>query len=298
MKMFDTDEISKFLSAEAIGSNFVIDKPMPLAAATKHSLTFVGDVIEFKNEYERALELKCAILAPKGTKVPKESKSTLILVDNPRSAFGKALNQFFIQRPSPGISSTATISKTAMIASTATIGAYTVIGDGVVIGDNVEIRNHVVIAANVVIGDRSLIKSHAVIGEEGFGIEKDEDGNNFHLPHIGSVVIGNDSEVGSFTTVCSGTIVPTEIGNFSKIDDHVHIAHNCKIGNNVLITACASISGSVQIDDDAWLGPNSTILQGLSIGAKSTLGIGSVAVRSIPMNEVRMGNPARRHLEH
>jgi UDP-3-O-[3-hydroxymyristoyl] glucosamine N-acyltransferase len=269
-----------------------------LALAVKKSLTFVGDVNDYKLEFEKALTFESVIIAPLGTFLPEQSKATLILVENPRSSFGKVIKQFFTRPNHPGIAPTAVVSPNAKIHESSSIGHYAVVGDGVVIGSNVEIRSHVVISSNVIIGDGCLIKSHAVIGEEGFGIEKDDNGNNFHIPHIGSVQIGNDSEIGSFTTVCSGTITPTKIGNFTMVDDHVHIAHNCKIGNNVIITACASVSGSVEIEDNAWLGPNSTILQGLTIGSKSTLGIGSVAVRSIPANEMRMGNPARRHLEH
>lgn len=298
MHTINSYEISKFLSANTLGNELPVDKPLPLAQAADKSLTFIGDANAYRLEFEKALKFESVIIAPLGTLLPEHSKATLILVENPRSSFGKVVQQFFTKPIRPGIASTAVISPNAKIHESSSIGEYTVVSDGVVIGANVEIRNHVVISSNVMIGDRSLIKSHAVIGEEGFGIEKDQEGNNFHIPHIGSVRIGNDSEIGSFTTVCSGTITPTEIGNFTMVDDHVHIAHNCKIGNNVIITACASVSGSVEIEDNAWLGPNSTILQGLTIGNKSTLGIGSVAVRSIPANEVRMGNPARRHLEH
>lgn len=298
MTEINTTRIAEFLAAQVLGPEIPITKPLPISIAENHSLTFVGDVDTFKSEFVRALGFKTAIIAPTGTELPTNSSATLILVEKPRSAFGKVIHEFYAKRTTPGIDATAKISPTATIHESSTVGAFSVIGDGVVIGPNVEIRNHVVISSNVRIGDRTLVKSHAIIGEEGFGIEKDEQNNNFHLPHIGSVIIGNDSEVGNFTTVCSGTITPTTIGNFTKVDDHVHIAHNCKIGNNVIITACASISGSVEIADNAWIGPNSTILQGLSIGSQSTLGIGSVAVRSIPENEVRMGNPARRHLEH
>jgi UDP-3-O-[3-hydroxymyristoyl] glucosamine N-acyltransferase LpxD len=293
METIKTSEITEFLSAKSLGNELDVDTPLPLVLAVNKSLTFVGDVKTFKLEFEKALKFDCAIIAPMGTFLPEQSKATLILVDNPRSSFGRVIKHFFTKPNRPGIASTAVVSPNAKIHESSSIGHYTVVGDGVVIGSNVEIRNHVVISSNVIIGDGCLIKSHAVIGEEGFGIEKDDNGNNFHIPHIGSVHIGNDSEIGSFTTVCSGTITPTKIGNFTMVDDHVHIAHNCKIGDNVVITACAEVSGSVEIEDNAWLGPNSSVLQGLTVGSKSTLGIGAVAVRSIPANEVRVGNPAR-----
>ena len=157
-----------------------------------------------------------------------------------------------------------------------------------------EIREHVVIGHDVRIGAHALIKSHAVIGEEGFGMERDADGDNIRIPHLGSVVIEDHVEVGNFTTVCSGTIAPTRVGDHTKIDDHVHVAHNCRIGRNVIITACAEISGSVVIEDDAWIGPNASVIQGVTLGRNSLLGIGAVAVKSVPDDEIRIATPARR----
>jgi UDP-3-O-[3-hydroxymyristoyl] glucosamine N-acyltransferase len=101
-------------------------------------------------------------------------------------------------------------------------------------------------------------------------------------------------EVGNFTTVCSGTITPTVVGDYTKIDDHVHVAHNCRIGRNVVITACAELSGSITMEDDVWIGPNASLIQGISVGKNALIGIGAVVTKSVPANEVQFGNPARR----
>ena len=101
-------------------------------------------------------------------------------------------------------------------------------------------------------------------------------------------------EVGNFCTICRGTIDPTVIRKGTKIDDHCHIAHNVQIGENVIITACAEVSGSVQIDNQSWIGPNASILNGVKIETKALVGIGAVVIRDIETNKHVLGNPARK----
>ena len=146
-----------------------------------------------------------------------------------------------------------------------TIGEYSVIGNNVVIGDGTEIRHHVVIGANTVIGKDCLIKSNTVIGEEGFGFERDKQGLPTRIPHLGRVIIGHSVELGALNTVMKGTIDDTIIEDHVKTDDHVHIGHNVRIGRGCLITACSEISGSVEIGEMTWLGPNCSVMNGISI---------------------------------
>ncbi|UOQ57715.1 transferase [Leucobacter allii] len=282
------------LSATLLGENLAVTTPAPLVDATAGTLTFVGDTQRFEAAFDAAARTGAVILAPVGTSLPEGASGALILVDNPRAAFGRTVARHFAPRTEAGVAPTARVDRTAVVHETAHIGEYTVVRAGAVIEAHAEIRDHVVIGRDVTVGEHALVKSHAVIGEEGFGIEKDEHGNNFHVPHIGSVRLGAHIEVGNFTTVCSGTIAPTVVGDYTKIDDHVHIAHNCRIGRNVIITACAEVSGSVTIEDDVWIGPNASVIQGLTLGKDALLGIGAVAVKSIPENEVRIGNPAKR----
>lgn len=286
--------LSAELGGTHLGPDAVIQGLSPLGEAATGQLTFAVDARKSADAVAAALAAGSIVLAPASTDRDALAAGTIILVDNPRSAFAVTLTRHFAPRPTPGIATTAIVHETAQVSPSASIGPYSVIGEGVVVADDVEIRAHVVIGRNVTIGRGSLVKSHAVIGEEGFGMEKDSDGNNIRIPHLGSVRLGDRVEVGNFTTVCSGTIAATTVGNYTKIDDHVHVSHNCRIGRNVIITACAEVSGSVVIEDDTWIGPNASIIQGLTLGEHSLLGIGSVAVKSIPANEVQIGNPARR----
>lgn len=173
------------------------------------------------------------------------------------------------------------------------IGANAVIANGVRIGADTIIGHNVVIGREVVIGDRCNIKSCAVIGEEGFGFERDEHGIAVRLPHIGTVLIGNDVEIGSLTTVCRGTLDNTIICDGVKIDDHVHIAHNIRVDEHAFIIACAEISGGVSIGKRAWIAPGSSILNQLSIGDDAVVGLGAVVVKSVESGVTVVGNPAR-----
>jgi len=285
--------IAESLGAELRGDDVSISGLAPLSDAGADQLTFATNAVKAADAVARALEAGAVVLLPP-TDLDALPAGKVITVANPRGAFAQVVDRFFAPKPESGIDGTAIVHETAVVDPSAHVGPYSVIREGVVIEEGAEIRAHVVIHRGVRIGAHSLIKSHAVIGEEGFGIDTDAEGNNLRIPHIGSVRLGRHVEVGNFTTVCSGTIAPTVVGDYTKIDDHVHISHNCRIGRNVIITACAELSGSVVVGDNAWVGPNASVLQGKTLGERSLLGIGAVAVQSVPDNEVRVGNPARR----
>jgi len=286
--------IAGLLGAELRGPDAEVVGLAPLSEAGAGQLTFANNPVKSAAEVDAALERGAVVLVPTSVDAAFPAAGTAVLVGNPRAAFAQVVAALFTTAPAPGIDPTAIVHETAIIHPTASVGPYSVIREGVVIDEGAEVRAHVVLHRNVRIGAHSLIKSHAVIGEEGFGIETDHAGNNLRIPHVGSVRLGHHVEIGCFTTVCSGTIGPTLVGDYAKIDDHVHISHNCRIGRNVIITACAELSGSVVVEDHAWVGPNASVIQGKVLGERSLLGIGAVAVQSVPANEVRIGNPARR----
>jgi UDP-3-O-[3-hydroxymyristoyl] glucosamine N-acyltransferase len=176
---------------------------------------------------------------------------------------------------------------------TAQVGQYVVLGKGVVIGAGSVILHHAVIGNEVQIGRNCVVKSGAVIGEDGFGFERTPTGEALRLPHIGRVVIGNDVEIGSLTTVCRGTLSDTVIEDGAKIDDHVHIAHNVHIGRHAFVIACAEVSGGVRVGERAWVAPNASIRNQLTIGSDAVVGLGSVVVKNVPPGTVVAGNPAK-----
>lgn len=181
----------------------------------------------------------------------------------------------------------------AVIHESAQVSNTAVIGRGVVIGKNTKIGHFVVINDGVEVGENCVIKSGAVIGEDGFGFERDETGKAVRFFHLGSVRIGNDVEIGSLTTVCRGTLSDTVIEDGAKIDDHVHIAHNCRIGRHAFVIACAEVSGGVVLGEGVWVGPNASIIQQLKIGNGALVGIAANVLRDVEPGATMVGNPAK-----
>lgn len=223
----------------------------------------------------------------------KNQGKCLITVSNPKLAIAKIGNEFFLRKVEPTIHPTAIISSGAKIGSNIYIGPYAVIGDAV-IGDNCIISSNVRIYDDVVVGNNCIIKEGAVIGGAGFGFEIDEEGNHFRFPQLGGVHIGNHVDIGANTCIDRGALSDTIIGDYVKIDNLVHIAHNVQIGNNAMIIACSEVSGSCVIEENTWVGPNTSIREWQHIESNSLIGIGSVVVKNIPSGEVWAGNPAKR----
>ncbi len=176
---------------------------------------------------------------------------------------------------------------------TAELGDFVSVGKNVTIGARTRIESFVRIADDVTIGADCWIKSGAVIGEAGFGLERDDDGTPVRLLHLGGVVIGDRVEVGSLTTVCQGTLGPTVIEDDAKVDDHVHVAHNCRIESKAFVIACAELSGGVVVGNAAWVGPNAAVIENVHIGQGALIGIGATVLRDVEPGATVVGNPAR-----
>jgi UDP-3-O-[3-hydroxymyristoyl] glucosamine N-acyltransferase len=224
--------------------------------------------------------------------VPENCDKTFILIENPRLHFAKILSDFLASKREMSIHKTAIIGANCAIGKVS-IGAYAVIGDHVKIGDGAVISPGVVLGDNVWIGKNTVLKSNTTIGQKGFGFEFDKDGIPFAIPHIGSVRIGDNVEIGSNCTVVRGVLGDTIVSDFTKVDDHVHVGHNVKIGPKTMIAACAEISGSVKIGADCWLGPNCSLMNQIRIGNNVLIGLGAVVTKSLPDNAVVAGNPAQ-----
>lgn len=284
-------EIAKFLSKELIGNDIHVNKPCSLDSVTTGGVTFAK---KYSEEFLQLMNTGNSALFIVTPEYAGKLSSSHIISENPRLDFAKLLAAFFQPKKEPSIAPTARLGKNVKLGGEVIVGEYSVIGDNVSIGDGTEIRHHVVIADNVTIGRNCLIKSNTVIGEEGFGFERDEDQVPVRLPHLGRVVIGDNVEIGALNTVLRGTLENTTIEDNVKTDDHVHVAHNVYIEKNTMVTACAEISGSAKIGANSWLGPNCSIMNGISLGENVLVGLGAVVTKSVESNAVVAGNPARR----
>lgn len=222
-----------------------------------------------------------------------EQNKVLIVVENPKVSLARIANYFFIDKVLPFIHPSAIIDEDAILSTDIYIGPYSMVGKAT-IGKGCIIDSNVRIYDDVVLGCNCEIKAGAVLGGVGFGYEKDENGNLFRFPQVGRLTIGNYVEIGANTCIDRGALADTEIGDYTKINNLCHIAHNNKIGKNVVITGCVNISGSNIIDDNVWIAPNASIRGWIHIGKNATIGMGAVVVNDVPEMETWIGNPAHK----
>jgi UDP-3-O-[3-hydroxymyristoyl] glucosamine N-acyltransferase LpxD len=273
-----TSALADALGLQTVGPDLPILSIAPLSALIPGALCFSKQAIK------EVLQKSVTVIVAQSDNL---GSAAAILSNSPRLDFARALawidGQHGIARPTAP----------PVIHPTAKIGRGVVLGNGVTIGANTIIHHNVVIGDGVIVGERCVVKSCAVIGEDGFGFERDEQGLPVRLVHLGTVVIGNDVEIGSLTTVCRGTLGDTVIEDHAKIDDHVHIAHNVKVRRAAMIIACAEVSGGVEVGEQAWIGPNASVIQQVKIGPQSVIGIGANVIRSVESGATVAGNPAK-----
>ena len=221
------------------------------------------------------------------------SGKVLLVVKNTKVALAKVGKAFFVERPTPSIHPTAVIDSDAELGKDIYVGPFAVIGKAK-IGDGCIIETNVRIYDGVTVGRECSIKPGAVLGGEGFGFEKDENGNRFRFPQIGRLVIGDDVEIGANTCIDRGALSDTVIGDHTKINNLCHIAHNNKIGRNVVIAGCVNVSGSCEIEDNTWISPNASLRGFNHLGEGCTVGTGAVVTKDIPAGETWIGNPAHK----
>ena len=219
--------------------------------------------------------------------LPSESNNTYILTSNPRLIFILAIDILYKQI---GFQHFNFPSK---IHPSVECGENVVIEDGCIIEENVIIEHNTVIHNGTRIGKNSRIRANSNIGGDGFGFERLTDGTPIRFQHLGGVIIGENVEIGALNSIVRGTLSDTIIGNHVKTDNLVHIAHNCIIGNNCLITACAEFSGGITLGKNVWIGPNTSLMQKISIGDNSIIGLGAVVLKNVPENSIYAGNPAK-----
>ena len=239
-----------------------------------------------------------------------------IVVSNPQLAMARTLRLFFPQtsfepsiHESAVIDSTASVGKNvfidagvviksgASIGDNAIIGANVVIGNRAAIGTNCSLKPNVTIYHNVIIGDNCIIHSGTAIGCDGFGYVTE---NNIHekIPQTGNVIVGNDVEIGSNCAIDRATIGVTSIGDMTKIDNLVHIAHNVKVGKGCLITAGFAVAGSTEIGDYCTFAGQVGIAPHIKIGSNSVFAAKSGVTKSLEGGKIYAGFPAREIREH
>lgn len=190
------------------------------------------------------------------------------------------------------------VAENVFIGEGVTIGANCTIMPGCVIMPNVTIGEACTLYPNVTIypgtklGSNCRVHSGTVIGSDGFGYNFYQ-GTHHKIWHFGGVEIGNDVEIGTNTSIDQGTFSPTRIGNGTKIDNQVQVAHNVQIGNGVILCGQVGLGGSTKIGDYAVLGGKVAVADNLEVGMAAQLAGGAIAIGNVEAKSVVGGYPAR-----
>ncbi len=237
----------------------------------------------------------CLIVPEKG-----DFNRTIIRAADPRAAAARAIAILHPRpAPPPGIHPTAVVDPTAVIAPTSSIGPHVAIGANVTIGERCTIHSNVSIYRDVTIGDDVVLHSGCVIGADGFGLVF-HNGAYEKFPQVGRVEIGNRVEIGANCCIDRAALGVTSIGEGTKLDNMVHVGHNCKIGRHVVVAAQTGFSGGVTVGDYAVIGGQVGIGDKARIESRAVLGSGSGVLTSkiVHAGEVMWGTPARPLKEH
>jgi UDP-3-O-[3-hydroxymyristoyl] glucosamine N-acyltransferase len=251
---------------------------------------------------------------------PSPSQRTVIRAPEPRTAFARAASRFHpTEELKPGIHETAVVGKDVEMGALVSIGPHAVVCDGarlgvavsvgagcyvgkrVALGDGCVLHPNVTIYENVDIGRGSILHSGCVIGADGFGYVMDRD--RWHkFPQVGRVEIGDFVEIGANSAVDRAALGVTTIGEGTKLDNMVHVAHNCRIGKHVVVAAQTGFSGGVVVEDHAIIGGQVGIGDKARIESRAVLGSGCGVLTSkiVRAGETVWGTPARplkQHLE-
>ena len=308
MKM-TLEQIAKLVGGRLTGDGAVIiEGAAGLESARETDVTFAVE----PHIQEAKTAKAAAILLPEGA---GEFPISAVYVEDPRAAFAKLLEAFTPPLSFPkGVSDLAYVGPEANVAESATVmpfavvDAHAVVENGAVIYPHVYIGQYATIGADTVIysnatvrehcrvGKRVVIHSSAVVGADGFGFTT-KNGVHTKVPQVGNVVVEDDVEIGAHVGIDRATTGSTVIGRGTKIDNLVHIGHNCRIGANNIIVAQTGISGSTETGPNVTFGGQVGTVGHIKIGGNSIYAARSGIIGDMPEGYFGAGFPVQTHQE-
>ena len=303
-------ELAELCGAAIVGGNpqKTIDSAANLDEAGAQQLTYLGSP-----KYAAKLKTTSAgaVLVSKGTPGDGAQAGTcLLVVDDPEMAFIACLHRLYPQKVSSGalsakahIDPAATLGEGTCVEAFASIGAHSKlgrncwvmagcrIGDGVTLGDHCVLHPNVVLYDGVRLGDNIIVHAGTVIGADGFGY-KLRNGKHLKFPQVGTVVIESNVEIGANTCIDRAALGVTRVGEGTKIDNLVQIAHNVQIGAHALLCGQAGIGGSTVIKDYVTLAAQSGVADHVTVGSQTVVFAQSGVTKDIADKDQVMGFPA------
>jgi UDP-3-O-[3-hydroxymyristoyl] glucosamine N-acyltransferase len=264
-------EVADFVEARLVGDGSVRLRGIAsVASASPGDLVFVED----EKNLAQAIQSKASAVITADFATGNSGSKPILIHPQPRLGFARAVQMFKSAseskpgaHPSAVVDASAKLANGVCVAERAVIGAEAQIGEGTrigagsviganaVVGQNCELYPNVTIYPGVRLGDRVIVHSGAVLGSDGFGYVRDRaTGRHEKFPQIGRLEIEDDVEIGSNSTIDRGALEVTRIGRGTKIDNLVHVGHNCQIGEDVVIAAQTGLSGSITIEKNVVLG--------------------------------------------
>ena len=224
---------------------------------------------------------------------PAASAALTLVCPNPRLAFVRVLDRFYAPERPTGIHPRAVVEEGASVAASAYVGPLATIAEGVSIGERTVIHAGVHVYPGCTIGADCTVHAGAVIGADGFGFERSEHGVPERFPHVGTVVIEDDVEIGANACIDRGALGATVIRAHARIDDLVYVAHNVEVGEGALVVAMTMMAGGAKLGERCYIAPSSILRDGISIGGEAIVGLGAVVVGDVAPGATVAGNPAR-----
>lgn len=306
---FTASQIAEIIGGRIIGDkDTVINGVSPIERGERGHLSFVAQ--EKFAPYLQSTDCAVLIVSNKLIDDTVAYPFTIIAVEDAYLSFQVLMNLYQkLQKRKEGIEEGSSIDQSAVLGEDVYIGAFTYLAEKVKVGDGTQIFPHVYVGQHVkigkncqifsgvriydycVIGDNTIIHSNTVIGSDGFGFQPTKEGYQ-KIPQLGNVVIENHVEIGANCTIDRGTIGSTIIGEGTKIDNLIQIAHNVKIGKHNVIAAQAGIAGSTTLGDWNMIGGQVGVVGHIQIGNKVSVQAQSGVNSNTQDGEVLYGSPA------
>lgn len=305
-------DLAEALGATLVGNpDVVLDHPGAIDTGNHSTITFIRSSAYAKHWADS--ECGAALVSRSVEITHTDDTRALLIVDDADVAFVRVLQAADPgrARPAPGIHPSAVIHPDAIVSGSAAIGPNCVVGPGARVADHCVLMPNCVLGAGALLGERTvlepgviiedrcvigarcLVSSNSVIGADGFGfVPPSGDRPAIKVPQIGTVVIGDDVELGACVTVDRAKLGATTIGDRVKIDNQVHVGHNSVIGDDAIICGRSTLGGSVTVGAGALIGGAVVLNDHSVVGPNAKIAGGTIVLERVPENETYAGIPA------